>query len=75
MAWLDVQPGIDPDVNFGQYYYAYTRGNTMDRTDGGRIMKPVSKTFVLAAFRDRCGGVAAAHALLGCWWEEGQDAS
>jgi hypothetical protein len=64
MAWLDVQPGIDPDVNFGQYYYAYTRGNTMDRTDGGRIMKPVSKTFVLAAFTFLFVGIVAVVLLL-----------
>jgi hypothetical protein len=36
----------------------------MDRTDGRRIMKPVSKTFVLAAFTFLFVGIVAVVLLL-----------
>jgi hypothetical protein len=64
MAWLDARPGIDQDLNFGQYYYAYARSNSMDQTGGGRTMKPVSKTFVLAAFTFLFVGIVAVVLLL-----------
>jgi hypothetical protein len=64
MGWLDARPGIDRDMNFGEYYYAYTRGSAMDRTGGGQIMSPVSKTLVLAAFTFLFVGIVAVVLLL-----------
>ena len=64
MGWLDARPGVDPDLSFGTHYYAYTRGTTMDRTDGGQIMRPVSRTLVLAAFAFLFVGIVAVVLLL-----------
>ena len=64
MEWLDAHPGIDPGLNFGQYYYAHTGGSTMDRTGGGQTMEPVSKLVVLAAFTFLFVGIVAVVLLL-----------
>ncbi len=64
MGWLDARPGIDRDLNFGEYYYGYTRGIAMDRTGSGRTMGPVSKSLVLAAFTFLFVGIVAVVLLL-----------
>ena len=63
MEWFDARPGIDPDLNFGSRYYAYSRGSIMDR-NGGQTMKPVSKAVVLAAFTFLFAGIVAVVLLL-----------
>jgi hypothetical protein len=64
MGWLDARPGIDPDLRFGEYYYAYTRRSTMEQTSGGQTMRPVSKPIVLAAFAFLFVGIVAVVLLL-----------
>ena len=64
MEWLDARPGIDPDMNFGKYYYAHPGGSTMDRTGGGPMMEPLSRTVVLAAFALLFVGIVAVVLLL-----------
>jgi hypothetical protein len=64
MGWLDARPGIDSDMNFGKYYYAYTGGSIMDRTGGGKMMKHPSRTVVLAAFAFLFLGIVAVVLLL-----------
>ena len=64
MQWLDARPGVDPDMNFGAHYYAYTRGSTMDRNGGGQTVDPVSRLLALAVFAFLFVGLVAVVLLL-----------
>jgi hypothetical protein len=64
MEWFDAKSGIDPDLNFGKYYYAYSGGSTMDQTGAGHSMAPISKAVVLAAFAFLFVGIVAVVLLL-----------
>ena len=64
MDWLDVRPGIDPDMNFGTYYYDHSRGSTIGRNSGVQKMALVSRLLVLAAVAFSFVGIVAVVLLL-----------